>query len=137
MIDDGFCLDNDPMQLSADLWGYLNVSMAGATDKVAFDNALPGNEFDAWRRIVTPLGTRSEARLHNMHKDVTRPTASRRVADVIHDLEKWESKLPEYYRCGGDKLSDKIKLSLPMTCGQAGPTLALIWRYRRLAPTRS
>ena len=74
------------MQLSADLYGCLNLSMAGATDKVAFDNALPRNGFDAWRRIVTPLGPRSEARPHNMHKDVTRPTASRRLAAVIHDL---------------------------------------------------
>ena len=80
LIDDGFCFDSDPMQLSADLWGYLNLSMAGATDKVAFDNALPGNGFDTWRVIVTPLGPRSEARLHNMHKDVTRPPASRRLA---------------------------------------------------------
>ena len=60
-------------------------------DPVAFDNALPGNGFDVWRRIVTPLGPRSESRLHNMHQDVTRLTASRRLADVMHDLEKWES----------------------------------------------
>ena len=96
LIDDGFCLDSDPMQLPVDLWGDLNLSMARATDQVAFDNALPGNCLDAshaaWRRIVTPLGPRSEARLHNMHKDVTRPTASRRLAHVIPDLEKWERK---------------------------------------------
>ena len=72
--------------------------MAGATDKVVFHNALPGNGFDAWRQIVTPLGPHSEACLRNMHGDVTRPTASRRLPDVIHDLEKWESKLAEYYR---------------------------------------
>ena len=66
LIDDGFCLDSNPMQLLADLWGYLNLSMAGATDKVAFDNALPRNSFDAKRRIVTFLGPRNEARLHNI-----------------------------------------------------------------------
>ena len=97
--------------LAAAFTWYLIFSIAGATDKVAFDNALPGNGFDVWRRIVTPLG-RSEARLHNMHKDVTRPTASRRLTDVMRDLEKWESKLAEYYRFGGDQLSDK---TLPLT----------------------
>ena len=60
LTDDRFCFDSDPMQLSADLWGYLNLSTAGATDKEAFDNALPRNGFDAWRRIVRPLGARSK-----------------------------------------------------------------------------
>ena len=60
-----------------------------------------------WRQIVTLLGPRSGARLHNMHKAVTSPAAPRRLTDVIHDLEKWESKLAEYYRCGGYQLSNK------------------------------
>ena len=72
----GYCMDTDPMQLSADLWGYLNLSIAGAIDKVTFDNAPAGNRFDAWRRGVAFMGPRSEARLHNMHKDVTPPVPS-------------------------------------------------------------
>ena len=67
--------------------------MAGTTDKVAFDNALPGNCFVALRQIMTQLGPRSEARLHNMHKDVTRPAPLRQLTDVIHDLDMWEGKL--------------------------------------------
>ena len=26
LIDDGFCLDSNPIQLSADLWGYLHLA---------------------------------------------------------------------------------------------------------------
>ena len=32
LVEKGFCMDSDPMQLSADLGGFLNFSMAGATD---------------------------------------------------------------------------------------------------------
>ena len=73
----------------------------------AFDNAKAGNDFDAWRQIVVPGGPRSEQRLHAMHNDVARPSASKRLADVEGDLGKWESDLDEYYRCGGDRLGER------------------------------
>ena len=74
--------------------------MAGAKekDRAAFDNAEASNGFDAWRRIVVPM-----ARLHQMHKDVTRPPASRHLADYEADLDRWENDLEEYYKRGGDK----------------------------------
>ena len=52
--DSGHRIDTDPMLLSADLWCNLNFNMTGATSKLAFDKAPPGNGFDAWRRNVTP-----------------------------------------------------------------------------------
>ena len=55
--------------------------------KVTFDNADQGNGFDARRRIVVPIGTRSEARLNEMHKSVMRPAALRELAGSMHDFE--------------------------------------------------
>ena len=85
--------------MSRDLWGYLNLCLTGS-EKVAFDNVDPGNGFDAWRRVVVPILLRSKAQLHRMHKEVHSPSASRRLGDVMNDLDQWESKLNKYYRCG-------------------------------------
>ena len=56
-----------------------------------------------------PLAPRGEAQLHDMHGDVNKPNVSARLADVMEDIDKWEGKLIEYYKCGGDVLSDKTK----------------------------
>ena len=40
---------SDPEKLSTDLWAYLNLALAGAKDRSAFDNAECGNGFDAWQ----------------------------------------------------------------------------------------
>ena len=45
-----------------------------------------------------------------MHKDVTRPPASRHLADYEADLDKWENELEEYYKCGGAVMHDQTKL---------------------------
>ena len=95
-------MDHDPTKLSRDLWGHLNLAIpVQSGDRVAFDNAPPGNGFDTWRRIVDPLGPRSEERLFKMHKDIINPTPTRSIATVLHDIEDWENDSGEYYRCGG------------------------------------
>ena len=101
---------NDPAQLSDSIWSYLNLVMANATNRSAFDNAEAGNGFDAWRRIVVPLGPRSAERMHEMHKDVTYPPPSRALTELEADLNRWEADLEEYYRCGGEHMQPKTKL---------------------------
>ena len=59
-----------------------------------------------------------------MHNDVTMPNAIKRLADVERDLDKWESDLDEYYRCGGDRLGERTvvftaKTILPPSTGAA------------------
>ena len=111
IIDQGHCLDSDPHKLSRDLWGYLNLAIPPTSgDRVAFDNAAAGNGLDAWRRIVDPLGPRSEERLFKMHKDIISPKVSQSLTTILHDLEDWESDLKEYYRCGGDILAERTKM---------------------------
>ena len=66
--------------LGKDLWGHMNLAISASSgDRTAFDNAPPGNGFDACRRIVDPLRPRSEERLLEMHKDIIDP----KPADVL------------------------------------------------------
>ena len=104
------CMDNEPMKLSKDLWSYLNLALANAKDRSGLDNADPGNGFDAWRRIVVPLGPRSAERLETMHDSITSPPKSRKLADLEKDLDNWDTKLGEYYRCGGEVFTDPFKI---------------------------
>jgi hypothetical protein len=91
----GVCSDNEPLRLSFELWGHTNLCLHGE-EKIAFNNVYPGNGFDAWRRLVVPIGLRSEAQLHRMHKNVYGPPTSRRLGDVLSDLDKWEGTLSEF-----------------------------------------
>ena len=102
--------ETDPLKLSNDLWSFLNLTMGESRDRAAFDNARAGNGFDAWRRIIVPVGPRSEERLRSMHREVTRPRASANLAQLEKDLDKWEADLEEYYRCGGDRLAERTKV---------------------------
>ena len=124
----------DPERLSNELWTFLNLTFSNVSDRSALDNAKAGNGFDAWRRIVVPVGPRSEQRLHAMHNDVTRPNSSKRLADVERDLDKWESDLDEYYRCGGDRLGDRTKVLTAKTMLPHN-TDAAVWLAIKNCPT--
>ena len=70
--DCGFMCATEPIQLSRDLWGYLNLALTGK-QKLAFNNVHQGNGFEAWRRLVVPIVLRSDARLHDMQGDINVP----------------------------------------------------------------
>ena len=71
------------------------ISASSSSDRTALDIAPPGNGFDAWRRIVDPLGPRSEERLFKMHKDIINPTPADSLATVLHTIEDWESEMKD------------------------------------------
>ena len=110
----GLCMDAPVEKLSLDLWAYLNLCLHGE-QKMVFNNVEPGNGFDAWRRIVVPIGPRSEAQLHRMHRSVHNPPTSKRLGDVLHDLDAWEGRLNEFYRCGGETIPDGTKIIIAMS----------------------
>ena len=99
----------EPIQLSKDLWGYLNLALTGK-QKLTFNNVPQGNGFEAWRRLVVPIVPRSDARLHDMQGDINVPSKSKRLTDVMEDIDTWEGLLLEYHKCGGDPMSDKTKI---------------------------
>ena len=105
----GMMCSVEPLQLPRDLWGYLNLALTGR-QKMAFNNCPQGNGFEAWRRIVVPMAPRSDARLHDMQSDINVPAKSKRLGDVMDDIEAWEGRLLDYYKCGGDHMSDKTKI---------------------------
>ena len=83
--------------------------MATSRDRALYNNATPGNGFDAWRRLVEPLGPNTIERMFDMRRDVTRPKKASSLATVVHDLEIWEGELEEYYRAGGTRLDEMTK----------------------------
>ena len=82
----GLCMDISVERLSMDLWAFLNLCFHGE-QKLTFNNVEPGNGLDAWRRIVVPIGPRSDAQIHRMYGAVHAPPRFRRLGDVLHDLE--------------------------------------------------
>ena len=94
LADSGVCSDHDPSRLSFELWGHLNICLH-IGEKIILHNVKPGNSFDVWRHIVVPIGPRSDAQLHRTHKAVMTPLTSRRLGDVLTDIEKWEGPLRE------------------------------------------
>ena len=56
----------------------------------------------------------SEAQLHRTHKTVMSPSTSRKVGDVLIDIEKWESQLRKYCQCGGPTIPDGTKILIAM-----------------------
>ena len=101
-VNSGAYLNHDPERLGKDLWGHMNLAISDSSGgRNAFDNAPPGNGFDAQRRIGDPMGPRSEERLFKMHEDIINPKPADSLASVLHTIEDWEGEIQEHYRCGG------------------------------------
>ena len=49
-----------------------------------------------------------------MYRDIIKPSPSKRLSEVVQDIESWELQLTEYYKCGGEKLGDQTKVMTAM-----------------------
>lgn len=49
-----------------------------------------------------------------MHKDVMTAAVSKQLGDVVKDMERWESELGDYYKCGGEALPEKTEVLIAM-----------------------
>ena len=71
--------------LSRNLWGYLNLALAGTGQAKEFYKVARLNGLEAWRRIVVPLKPRSEAKRNALNSLVHNPLKSRSLAVMIDD----------------------------------------------------
>ena len=55
------------------------------------------------------------------------PPTSRRVGEVLTNIEKWEGQVKEYYQCGGPTIPDDIKILIAI---RPAPTPALDLRSK-------
>ena len=85
----------DSQCLSRNLWGYLNLAVAGTTQAKEFLKVKRLNGLEAWRRIVVPLKPRSEAKRNSLHTSVHNPPKSKSLATIIDDFDDWEKMLEE------------------------------------------
>ena len=89
------------LSLSLNLWGYLNLAVAGTTAPADLHNVKWRNRREAWRRIVVPLKPRSEVERNAFHTAVNAPPKFRSLALVINDLDDWEKVVEEFELCDG------------------------------------
>ena len=87
--------------LSRNLWGYLNLALAGTAQAKEFHKVTRLNGLEAWRRIVVPLKPRSEAKRNALHSLVHNPPKSRSLAVMIDDLDEWEKTVEQFELCEG------------------------------------
>ena len=89
------------MALSRNLWGYLNLALAGTTPAKEFLKVARLNALEAWRRNVVPLKPRSEAKRNALHSLVHNPPKSRSLAVMTDDLDEWEKTVEQFELCDG------------------------------------
>ena len=70
------------MQVSKDIWSYLNLNVQGEAQTI-FNNVPSLNGFEAWRRIVVPLGSRTQARKNELHSKIHSPVRAKKLSEVL------------------------------------------------------
>ena len=109
--------------LSRNLWGHLNLALAGTSQAREFNQVKRLNGLEAWRRIVVPLRPRSEAKRNVLHTLVHASARSTSLDTAISDLDDWEKVVEKFENCGGvasdrDKRTVLLK-KLPQTTPSA------------------
>ena len=116
-------MNRDPAALSRNLWGYLNLALAGSKHATAFNAVTKLNGFEAWRKIVVPMRPRSDAKRQELHSSVHSPPRARDLNHVIKDLDAWEKSVDSFEKCGGtitekDRITIALK-KLPLGCSHS------------------
>ena len=81
---------HNPEALSRNLWGYLNLAVAGTFAAADFHKVNRLNRLEAWRRIVVPLKPRSDAKRNALHTSVHALPTSKSLGTAINVLDDWE-----------------------------------------------
>lgn len=86
MRSTGKMMDANVHLLNRELWAFLNLNIIGNV-RTRFDNAPACEGFEAWRRIVTPLGPRTEGKRHLLHGEVDSPRRATRLPELEMHME--------------------------------------------------
>ena len=87
-------------RLDRELWSFLNLNLTGDA-KMTFDNLPRLQGFEAWRKVVVPMGPRTLSRLMTLYSEVRNPPRAKNLDSVAGAFDAWEAKLRVYQRCGG------------------------------------
>ena len=110
LSESGMCMDVHPIRLSRDLWGYLNLAISDLKEKATFNTVTQGNGFEAWRKMKVPVAPRSKARIHAMHREVNNPPPSKKLSEVMADIDAWESSVVEFEMIGGAPMHEQTRI---------------------------
>ena len=104
MGDIGF----SPERASGELWSFLNLNVTGNA-RTKFDAARELNGLDVWRRIVVPMAPKTIARRVAMHTLVHDPPRSKKLSELMDDVEAWEHNIEDFMALGGQDISNEEK----------------------------
>ena len=89
--------------LAAELWSFLLLVLQGEA-RICLNNTKSFEGFDAWRKVMKSVRSRSEIRRHEILTHLHRPTTAAKLTDVLMAVEKWDGTLREYVEAGGQPL---------------------------------
>ena len=93
--------DIEPADFSKHLWGWLNLSVGKGEARLIFDNVEQLNGLEAWRRIVAPIDSRTEAAQLTLFPNVLQRRRCNTLISVLHEFEAWDKDVCDYIATGG------------------------------------
>ena len=113
-LDQGLMMTLDPMQISRELWSWLNLSLEKSTSaQQTFHNIEELNGAEVYRQLVVPLGvTKASVTRRNLLRDeVQAPKRAKSMVTLTPALSDWTASKLAYKKAGGKPHSDEDELS--------------------------
>ena len=90
--------DLDPVSFSEQLWGFVNLQISPEPEGPAklgrkrFDNVKALNGLEAWRRLVTPLESKTLSTRHALQQVVQNPVRAKTIDEI--QRTRWKNGTP-------------------------------------------
>ena len=113
-LDNGLMMTLDPMQISRELWSWLNLSLEKSTSaQQTFHNIEELNGAEVYRQLVVPLGvTKASVTRRNILRDeVQAPKRAKSMVTLTPALSDWTASKLAYKKADGKPHSDEDELS--------------------------
>ena len=117
--------DLDPLTISGELWGFLNVNLCGEAHN-GFLGIEETNGADAWRKVVHSIHGKTPVRRLALKRDVDSPDEAKDMSEVMSKIERWEEKVRKYIRAGGRELDDEEKCAMLLRIVPTNEQVSLI-----------
>ena len=116
----GWMSDLDPVSFSEQLRGFMNLQISPEPDGPAklgrkrFDNVKVLNGLEAWRRLVTPLESKTLSTRLALRQIVQNPTRAKTIEDIEDALEEWDSNVTRYILADGPEMPESEKVGVAL-----------------------
>ena len=87
-------------RLAHELWSHFNLCVIGVA-RQSFENAPFQEGFEAWRKVLRLVRSRSEVRRLEFSSKIQKPTPAAKIFEIPAALERWDTHMREYVESGG------------------------------------